>query len=265
MSDESKPPESVEEPSSSETKPEKPSADKSPFEDPVTRTKILIQYVRLKQKRAQAELEEKTALKQKKLDARATLQNALEDLKECEEEIERTESRKRELKQQHHETTTTLKAVLHKESEQKRRREAEDQRRRDEQLELQRRQQAQQLEATAAALMQHQTLNQLFTQQLLAQQRAHATPSPVAALAASHRASPYSMLPQQFAQPTIPQQRSQLSQLAAQSAAPVMPLMDPHNLLYATLMQSVLNSLARPGGFPAMPPAPNNEPKNLPR
>uniref|UniRef100_A0A914E2Q8 Uncharacterized protein n=1 Tax=Acrobeloides nanus TaxID=290746 RepID=A0A914E2Q8_9BILA len=225
--------------------------EKRPFEDPINRTKILIQYIRLKQKRARAEMEQKTAMKQKKRDAQEKLQNDKEQLKEIEDEIKKIEAKKNELTIYRHELINQSKVVLQKESELKKRRE-EDEKRRREEMEMQRRQQAQQLEQAQQQIIQQQLLAQLMAQ------RAHATPSPLA----SHRASPYPMLPQQFHPPQQTMSSSpSLSRLSVPSSAqiPAAPMLDANSLLFTALFNQMNGAIRH--GFPNIPGVPTTEQK----
>jgi hypothetical protein len=51
-----------------------------PFDDPVERTRCLVQYIRLRNQRAEAELAKRNAIKKQKMDAQATLQNTRDEL-----------------------------------------------------------------------------------------------------------------------------------------------------------------------------------------
>ena len=51
-----------------------------PFDDPIERTRCLVQYIRLRNQRAEAELAKRNAIKKQKMDAQATLQNTRDEL-----------------------------------------------------------------------------------------------------------------------------------------------------------------------------------------
>jgi hypothetical protein len=57
-----------------------------PFDDPVQRTRGLIQYIRLRNQRAEAEQAKRKALKKQKMDAQAIIQNVREELANAEAE-----------------------------------------------------------------------------------------------------------------------------------------------------------------------------------
>lgn len=124
------------------------------FDDPVQRTRCLIQYIRMRKQRMRDELAKRNALKKQKKDAKATLQNARDNLKTSQLDVERCEQRMHELNQLRHTILTSYKLIVNKESERKRQREADEEARRtEEQYRLQ--QQAATL-GFDTSLLQHQ-------------------------------------------------------------------------------------------------------------
>ncbi|KAI1709995.1 hypothetical protein DdX_11007 [Ditylenchus destructor] len=122
-----------------------------PFDDPVQRTRCLVQYIRLRKQRAEDELAKRHALKKQKKDAKANLKNARVEFKSSESEVRRCEQRLEELGQTRHELLISLKSIINKETERKRHREQADETRR---LEEQHRMQ----QAAAAAALGLDTL-----------------------------------------------------------------------------------------------------------
>jgi hypothetical protein len=106
------------------------------FDDPVQRTRFLVAYIKSRKQRAQAEIEQRKALTQKKLNAQAKLQNAHEALRTCESDIHRVQQKSESLGRERHELVTALKAIHSKENERKKQREAEAQRMMEEQKNL---------------------------------------------------------------------------------------------------------------------------------
>ncbi|KAL3079212.1 hypothetical protein niasHT_007300 [Heterodera trifolii] len=125
----------------------------NPFDDPVHRTKCLIQYIRLRKQRAEAEQAKRNAIKKQKMTARATLQSAREEKASAEAEERQCAMKIEELNQEKHQVLAALKAIHSRETERKRKREeqerqrralAEEQRRREEQRRMAAQQQPQQ-------------------------------------------------------------------------------------------------------------------------
>ncbi|KAL7080122.1 hypothetical protein ACQ4LE_000407 [Meloidogyne hapla] len=95
----------------------------SPFDDPVSRTRCLMQFIRLRNQRAEAELAQQNALKKQKMDAQATLQNARNELAQAKSEQLHWERKFNNLNRDRHEVLNQLKALHQKETERKRQRE----------------------------------------------------------------------------------------------------------------------------------------------
>lgn len=97
---------------------------KNPFDDPVQRRKCLIKFIRLRKQRAQEETAQRKALAQKKLDAKATLQNAEVELRRCERDMELTQGKLDELNTRKHELLTERKTIISREEQQKKQQQA---------------------------------------------------------------------------------------------------------------------------------------------
>nr|CAD2150042.1 unnamed protein product [Meloidogyne enterolobii] len=95
----------------------------SPFDDPVSRTRCLIQFIRLRNQRAEAELAQQNALKKQKMDAQATLQNARNELAQARSEQLHWERKFNNLNHERHDVLNKLKALHQKEIERKRHKE----------------------------------------------------------------------------------------------------------------------------------------------
>ncbi|CAK5013406.1 unnamed protein product [Meloidogyne enterolobii] len=95
----------------------------SPFDDPVSRTRCLIQFIRLRNQRAEAELAQQNALKKQKMDAQATLQNARNELAQAKSEQLHWERKFNNLNHERHDVLNKLKALHQKEIERKRHKE----------------------------------------------------------------------------------------------------------------------------------------------
>jgi uncharacterized protein YaaN involved in tellurite resistance len=70
-----------------------------PFDDPVQRTRCLIQYIRLRKQRAEKELAKRNALRKQKKDAQANLEAAKKGIVDGTQEIGHLEQRLEELEQ----------------------------------------------------------------------------------------------------------------------------------------------------------------------